>query len=62
MLQERMINSKGGFGMIGILLLLQLAAIAGVAVLPCTSTTASTQAACSIRLQLARRVKRVGNR
>jgi regulator of protease activity HflC (stomatin/prohibitin superfamily) len=34
MLQERMINSKGGFGMIGVLLLLQLAAIAGVAVLP----------------------------
>uniref|UniRef100_A0A486XRX1 Membrane protease family protein BA0301 n=1 Tax=Rheinheimera sp. BAL341 TaxID=1708203 RepID=A0A486XRX1_9GAMM len=29
-----MINSKGGFGMIGILLLLQLAAIAGVLVLP----------------------------
>lgn len=34
MLQERMINSKGGFGMIGMLLLLQVAAIAGVAVLP----------------------------
>ena len=34
MLQERMINSKGGFGMIGLLLLLQLAAIAGVVVLP----------------------------
>ncbi|NRQ44250.1 SPFH domain-containing protein [Rheinheimera sp. YQF-2] len=34
MLQERMINSKGGFGMIGVLLLLQLAAIAGVVVLP----------------------------
>ena len=34
MLQERMINSKGGFGMIGVLLLLQVAAIAGVAVLP----------------------------
>jgi len=34
MLQERMINSKGGFGMIGTLLLLQLAAIAGVLVLP----------------------------
>ena len=34
MLQERMINSKGGFGMIGVLLLLQIAAIAGVAVLP----------------------------
>lgn len=34
MLQERMINSKDGFGMIGVLLLLQVAAIAGVAVLP----------------------------
>lgn len=34
MLQERMINSKGGFGMIGILLLLQLMTLAGVAVLP----------------------------
>ena len=34
MLQERMINSKGGFGMIGILLMLQLAGIAGVVVLP----------------------------
>ena len=34
MLQERMINSKGGFGMIGVLLLLQVAAIAGVAILP----------------------------
>ncbi|GAB2910888.1 SPFH domain-containing protein [Rheinheimera gaetbuli] len=34
MLQERMINSKGGFGMIGVLLLLQLAALAGIAVLP----------------------------
>lgn len=34
MLQERMINSKGGFGMIGILLLLQVAGIAGVVVLP----------------------------
>ena len=34
MLQERMINSKGGFGMIGTLLLLQLASIAGVLVLP----------------------------
>ncbi len=34
MLQERMINSKGGFGMIGILLLLQLTAVAGVAILP----------------------------
>ena len=33
MLQERMINSKGGFGMIGILLMLQLAGIAGVVVL-----------------------------
>ncbi|MBZ9610104.1 SPFH domain-containing protein [Rheinheimera maricola] len=29
-----MINSKGGFGMIGILLLLQLTAVAGVAILP----------------------------
>ncbi|MDP2715165.1 SPFH domain-containing protein [Rheinheimera sp.] len=29
-----MINSKGGFGMIGVLLLLQLAALAGIAVLP----------------------------
>ncbi|MBU2068790.1 SPFH domain-containing protein [Rheinheimera muenzenbergensis] len=36
MLQERMINSKGGFGMIGVLLLAQLAALAGVAVLPVT--------------------------
>lgn len=34
MLQERMINSKGGFGMIGILLMLQLAGIAGVVLLP----------------------------
>lgn len=34
MLQERMINSKGGFGMIGILLMLQVAGIAGVVVLP----------------------------
>ena len=34
MLQERMINSKGGFGMIGVLLLAQLAAVAGIAVLP----------------------------
>ncbi|WP_206674578.1 SPFH domain-containing protein [Rheinheimera pleomorphica] len=34
MLQERMINSKGGFGMIGILLMLQLAGIVGVVVLP----------------------------
>jgi regulator of protease activity HflC (stomatin/prohibitin superfamily) len=34
MLQERMINSKGGFGMIGVLLLLQIAAMAGVVVLP----------------------------
>ncbi|MDP5143909.1 SPFH domain-containing protein [Rheinheimera baltica] len=34
MLKERMINSKGGFGMLGILLLAQLAALAGVVVLP----------------------------
>lgn len=34
MLQERMINSKGGFGMIGVLLLLQLMTLAGVAILP----------------------------
>ena len=36
MLQERMINSKGGFGMIGLLLLAQIATLAGVAVLPVT--------------------------
>ena len=36
MLQERMINSKGGFSMIGLLLLAQLATLAGVAVLPVT--------------------------
>jgi regulator of protease activity HflC (stomatin/prohibitin superfamily) len=34
MLQERMINSKGGFGMIGVLLLAQLLTLAGVVVLP----------------------------
>ncbi|HEX5793301.1 MAG TPA: SPFH domain-containing protein, partial [Rheinheimera sp.] len=34
MLQERMINSKGGFGMIGVLLLLQLVTLASVAILP----------------------------
>jgi regulator of protease activity HflC (stomatin/prohibitin superfamily) len=34
MLQERMINSKGGFGMIGVLLLAQLLTFAGVVVLP----------------------------
>ncbi|HSG50868.1 MAG TPA: SPFH domain-containing protein [Rheinheimera sp.] len=36
MLQERMINSKGGFSMIGLLLLAQIATLAGVAVLPVT--------------------------
>jgi len=34
MLQERMINSKGGFGMLGVLLLAQLITLAGVVVLP----------------------------
>ncbi|MEO3680649.1 SPFH domain-containing protein [Rheinheimera fenheensis] len=34
MLQERIINSKSGFAMIGVLLLLQIAAVAGVVVLP----------------------------
>ncbi|PKM20932.1 MAG: hypothetical protein CVV11_05520 [Gammaproteobacteria bacterium HGW-Gammaproteobacteria-15] len=34
MLQERMINSKGGFGMIGVLLLAQLLTLAGVVMLP----------------------------
>ncbi|WP_215395562.1 SPFH domain-containing protein [Rheinheimera oceanensis] len=34
MLQERMINSKGGFGMIGVLLLAQLLTLAGLVVLP----------------------------
>lgn len=34
MLQERMINSKGGFGMIGVLLLAQLLTLAGVVILP----------------------------
>lgn len=34
MLKEKMINSKSGFGMIPVLLLLQLASIAGVIVLP----------------------------
>lgn len=34
MLKEKMINSKSGFGMIPVLLLLQLAAVAGVIVLP----------------------------
>ena len=34
MLQERMINSKGGFGMVGVLLLAQLLTLAGVLVLP----------------------------
>lgn len=34
MLKERMINSRAGFGMIGMLFLLQIAAVAGVAVLP----------------------------
>lgn len=34
MLQERIINSKSGFAMIGVLLLLQIASLAGVAVLP----------------------------
>lgn len=34
MLKERMINSKGGFSMIGVLLLLQILTLAGVAVLP----------------------------
>lgn len=34
MLQERIINSKGGFGMIGVLLVLQLVSVAGVLVLP----------------------------
>jgi regulator of protease activity HflC (stomatin/prohibitin superfamily) len=36
MLQERMINSKGGFAMIGLLLLAQVATLAGVAILPVT--------------------------
>ncbi|QBL10033.1 SPFH domain-containing protein [Rheinheimera sp. D18] len=34
MLKERMINSRAGFGMLGMLFLLQIATIAGVAVLP----------------------------
>ncbi|MEH8021885.1 SPFH domain-containing protein [Rheinheimera metallidurans] len=34
MLKERMINSRAGFGMIGMLFLLQIATVAGVAVLP----------------------------
>lgn len=36
MLQERMINSKSGLGMIGVLLLAQLATLAGVVILPVT--------------------------
>ena len=36
MLQERMINSKSGLGMIGVLLLAQLATLAGVIILPVT--------------------------
>ncbi len=34
MLQERMINSKGGFGMIAVLLLAQVLTLAGIALLP----------------------------
>ncbi|WP_372627595.1 SPFH domain-containing protein [Arsukibacterium sp.] len=34
MLKERMINSKGGFGMIGVLLILQVLMVAGVIVVP----------------------------
>jgi regulator of protease activity HflC (stomatin/prohibitin superfamily) len=34
MLKERMINSKGGFGMIGVLLLAQILTLAALAVLP----------------------------
>ncbi|WP_333606795.1 SPFH domain-containing protein [Arsukibacterium sp.] len=34
MLQERMINSKGGFGMVAVLLLLQLLMLAAVAIIP----------------------------
>ncbi|MDX1536446.1 SPFH domain-containing protein [Arsukibacterium sp.] len=34
MLKERMINSKGGFGMIGVLLILQVLMVAGVVVMP----------------------------
>ncbi len=34
MLQERMINSKGGFGMVAVLLLLQLLMLAAVAIMP----------------------------
>jgi regulator of protease activity HflC (stomatin/prohibitin superfamily) len=34
MLQERMINSKGGFGMIAVLLVAQVVTLAGIALLP----------------------------